>query len=325
MSLETIRCNFCAFRCRIAPGKTGRCGIRRNLNNQIITVSYGEVSALAVDPIEKKPLYHFLPGSNALSVALAGCNFTCQFCQNQHISQKEYFYQLNTTKLSPEGLAVKQQETDTPIVAYTYSEPTVWRDYMLDSAKLLKPRNVKNVMITNGFFSKETIQETQKYIDGFNIDLKGDNDFYKTYCGGEVDPVLQSIKTIAANPEKVLEVTTLLIEKRHKMDEIMRLGEFLEKSKVKVWHLSRFYPCYKMIDIPATTEQFLLEVLAKVKSQFDIPHIYAGNSNLEEFNQTICPKCGKLLIKRSGWSIIENNLINGKCTCGHKLYGIFTN
>ncbi len=324
MTTATLTCNFCAHHCHIAPNHFGRCGIRKNTGTEITTANYADVVALGVDPIEKKPLYHFMPRADALSVALAGCNFTCKFCQNYNISQKDYFAQLQTDKWPPQQLAQKAVKLNTPVMAYTYAEPTVWRDYMIDTAKLVKKQHRKNVMVTNGFFSEETLDIALEHIDAFNIDLKGSDDFYRKICGARVAPVLESIRKIAIRKKTFLEVTTLLIERLHTVDDIMGLADFLEKSAVKVWHLSRFFPCFKMFDHPATSEDFLLSIIEKVKANFDIPHVYAGNSGLEQYNQTICPDCGAKLIGRQGWAVTQVNLRDGKCkSCGHELYGYF--
>lgn len=320
---KTVSCNFCAHHCQIKPNSYGLCGIRKNIGSEIITDNYAEVVAMAVDPIEKKPLYHFMPGAEAFSIALSGCNFSCNFCQNYHISQKQYFSNLRTTKQSPEQILNEVNKSDIPIVAYTYSEPTVWRDYMIDCAKLTEKSGRKNIMVTNGFFSVETLDETLKHIDAFNIDLKGSDSFYRQFCGGRLEPVLNAIRKISLST-KHLEVTTLLIESLHTVDELMKLAEALEKAEVKVWHLSRFFPCFKMLDQSATSEEFLQSVIERVKSEFDIPHIYAGNSGLEQFNQTICSNCGEKLINRQGYSVTAQNTKSGKCpACSHKLYGYF--
>ncbi len=324
MSLTNVVCEFCAHCCRIPEGGVGRCGVRENRRGKIVTKNYGEVVALAVDPIEKKPLYHFMPGSEALSVALTGCNFTCKFCQNYSLSQPEFFSSIRTRRIMPEELEQRMMEINCPVLAYTYGEPTIWRDYMLDVASLVKQNKRKNVMISNGYFSEETLEIILNYIDAFNIDLKGGDRFYRKMCGAKMEPVLSSISKISADKRVCLEVTTLLIEKVHTVDEIMWLAEELEKREVKVWHLSRFFPHYKMCDLSATTEAFLHQVIERIKANFNIPHLYAGNSGEEKYNQTICPDCGKVLISRNGWQANSVSLNDGHCVCGHKLYGCFS-
>ena len=204
-----LQCDFCYLMCSLKGGQRGVCGIRENRNGELVTLGYGELVASAIDPIEKKPLYHFLPATETLSVALFGCNYRCKFCQNYHISQGE---RVRGKKVSPSQLAQALKESGTPTLSYTYSEPVVWLDYVEASAKEVKQIGGYNCMITNGSFSKNSLERVLPYIDAFNIDLKGDEAFYRDYCKGQLQPVLDSIETISGQKDKVLEVTTLLIE-----------------------------------------------------------------------------------------------------------------
>lgn len=318
-----IACDLCAHLCEIADGARGRCGVRENRGGAIVTVNYGRVVALAVDPIEKKPLYHFLPGTATLSVALHGCNFTCSFCQNHEISQKETFSATAGYPLSPAELARQWETRPTPSVSFTYSEPLVWQDYLLDAAAILKPRGARIVMVTNGFFSDAALDRLLPVVDAFNIDVKGDDRFYRERCGGRLDPVLRGIERIAAAPGKVLEATTLVIEGAHTADDIVALGKRLAACGVQVWHLSAYHPAYRL-SLPATSERFLLALCDRVRAEVLIPYVYAGNIRSSDGDHTRCAACDLLLITRRGFSVIDNLIRDDRCpSCHRPVYGLF--
>jgi pyruvate formate lyase activating enzyme len=250
---------------------------------------------MGLDPIEKKPLYHFFPGSKTLSIALFGCNFRCQFCQNHRISQIDSpDYPLNTKSqkeiTTPKQLVQRLNQSGSSILSYTYSDPVVWLDYVEQTASLVHQQGKYNCMITNGSFTKSSLQRLLPLIDAFNIDVKGDNAFYQEYCNGALKPVLDAVQMIAKEPLKVLEITTLVIEGLHTKEQIRFLGQELFDRGVQVWHLSRFHPSYKMMGMPATSEAFLDQML-DVAQQSGIPYIYAGNSNLRRNQHTSCPQC----------------------------------
>jgi pyruvate formate lyase activating enzyme len=326
-------CDFCEHRCSLREGQTGRCGIRRREGDTIRTINYGEHVSLAVDPIEKKPLYHVLPGAQALSSALYGCNFTCTFCQNCSISQPELFRSLSTRYISPRDLAKELKRGGYPVAAFTYSEPTVWQDYMLDAAGEIKNEGGLAVMVTNGFFTEEALDRMLPVIDAFNIDLKGDEDFYRKLCGGHVEPVIRNIQRLAGGGEDrpqgetrrpVLEVTTMLMEGEHTEDGIVELAHTLDRAGVQVWHLSAFYPAYRMSHRAPTTPEFLSAVYERVRRETSIPHVYAFSRQHARYQQTFCSRCGALCIDRRGFGLSENHLINGECPeCGTPMYGIF--
>ncbi len=307
----------------------GRCSIRRREGDTIRTVNYGEHVSLAVDPIEKKPLYHVLPGAQALSSALYGCNFTCTFCQNCSISQPELYKSLSTRYISPRELAAELKRGGYPVVAFTYSEPTVWQDYMLDAAAEVKRVDGLSVMVTNGFFTEEALERMVPLIDAFNIDLKGDELFYRKLCGGHMEPVIRNIRRLADggtghSRQPILEVTTMLMEGEHTEEVIVDLGHALDDAGVQVWHLSAFYPAYRMSNRAATTPEFLSGVYERVRAETSIPHIYAFSRRRAQYQQTFCPQCGALCIDRSGFGLTENHLVGGRCPqCATTLYGIF--
>lgn len=317
-------CTFCYRHCRLSEGKEGYCGVRRNEKGTIVSAGYGKLVSLALDPIEKKPLYHFLPGSQSLSLAEQGCNYACEFCQNFEISQKGY--SCPSEYVSPQQVRAMAQRIDAQSVSYTYSEPSVWQDYMLDVAKLVREDGRRNVMVTNGSFSKESRKDIISLIDAFNVDVKGDDAYYKDICHADLQPVLDNCEAIVKEG-KHLEVTTLLIEGFHTEKMLAELGRQLKDRGVQVWHLSRFFPRYKMEHRKATSEQFLSLMLRKAEES-GIPYIYAGNS--EHVDQTYCPHCHTLLFSGhdyEGTQIEEakEHIRDGKCViCGQTIYGLFS-
>jgi len=329
-------CDFCYHQCMIPQGGHGICGVREYRDGNICTLGYAEIVASGVDPVEKKPFYHVLPGSSTLSVALFGCNLTCRFCQNHRISQMDSpLYPSRAAKrhwptlLSPEELVETLVSSGVPLMSYTYSEPIVWQDYMLATAKLVHQKGLLNCMVTNGSFSPASLERILPWIDAFNIDVKGDDAFYRHYCGGRLAPVLDAIGTIAATPGKVLEVTTLVIEDVHTAEMLKLIGKDLAQLGVKVWHLSRFFPHYRMADQPPSSELFLLGMLEVARGS-GIPYIYAGNSSLSEWEQTCCPSCGTLLMASHSYAgeaglDCAESVVDGKCqACGEPVYGLFS-
>ncbi len=332
---NTVSCNFCIYRCSLSEGETGVCGVRQNRNGRIETAVYGQVAALGIDPIEKKPFYHVLPGRSAFSVALPGCNFHCTYCQNYELSQylefkkSSRFSEFKYQHLQPAEVVMRMKDHGLAIMAYTYSDPVVWQDYMLDAAGLVKQLpGGKNCMITNGSMTPEALESMLGLIDAFNIDVKGNNAFYRQYCGGRLDPVLQNIARIEDSGKAVVEVTTLVIEGIHTLQDIRALGRQLFDVGVRVWHLSRFFPAYNMLDRAPTTEAFLQEAL-ETASESGIPFIYSGNSSSRSYSATICPGCGNVLIPSHSYygeagEAARLNIPDGKCrNCGTSIYGLF--
>ena len=319
-----MNCDFCYRNCFLKEGQIGVCGVRKNIDGKIVSLNYAQVVAKAVDPIEKKPLYHFLPGSSTYSFALFGCNFACQFCQNHHISQQDSpLYHFNYDKTEPKDLLKEIIRSKSETVSYTYSDPVVWQDYMVDVASLAKEERIYNCMVTNGSFTKNSLERTLKVIDVFNIDLKGSENFYKNYCKGSVKGVLESIETIANTPKKFLEVTTLIIEDVHSLDDIKELATFLVKANVKVLHISRFFPSYKMRDYKQTSESFLEDAI-KVAQDIGVEFVYGGNSNNTKSQNSYCPNCKSLLIKRDYYKTKVVNMVGNRCSsCNNEIYGLF--
>lgn len=321
---ERRECDFCAHRCRIPPGGTGLCGVRYHKPRTegdpggIITTVYGEIQAVALDPIEKKPLYHFLPGSTAFSVALGGCNFRCRFCQNDSIAFAD---RLGPPRVhwEPEDFLAAWKRSEAPVIAFTYTEPAVWQDYMIDCARLARQEGARIVMVTNGFLTPRAVERLLPLVEGFNIDLKGDDQFYRTLCRATDAPVIETIRRIA--PLRHVEVTTMLMERFHDAPVLQRLEEHLLEAGVRVWHLSRFHPAGEMRDEAATSEAFLKEAILERKR--GIPYIYAGNSRFSEYHRTICPQCGTVCVTRG--PVVRDYTQGGTCPrCGLPQYGVFS-
>lgn len=302
-----MKCDFCYRMCEIPEAGMGFCKSRINDCGIIKDRCYGGLVSIAVDPVEKKPLYHFLPGSSTLSIAMQGCNFTCDFCQNYEISQR-YFMK---DAVDPSAIVEYALSYGCPSISYTYSEPIVWQDYMLDVAKLSRKRNIRNIMVTNGSFSEASLERVLPYIDAYNVDLKGDENFYSEICHSSFSPVLSSIRRISEYGTH-LEVTTMVIEGVHDESMIRYLGRCLSSCNVKVWHLSRFFPMYLMGNRRPTSENFLKRML-KIAVECKIPYVYPGNSKISGFAR--CPSCSNDMDRPGA---------DGICPyCGEKLYGVY--
>lgn len=303
-------CDFCFRRCCLSEGQKGYCGARENIEGKIVSVNYGQLVSLALDPVEKKPLYHFLLHTKTLSVSESGCNYSCLFCQNWEISQKI----VEEEETSPSSLAAYCLRYGVPSVSYTYSEPLVWQDYMLCAAEEAKKTGVRNIMVTNGSFSCEALERIVPLVDAFNVDLKGDDEFYKNICKASLQPVLDGIEYIV-NHGRHIEVTTMLIEGMHDEKMVRMLGSLLRERGVRVWHLSRFFPRYRMKDRKETSEAFLSSMLTVAKES-GIPYIYGGNTMIPAV--TVCPHCGRVLRDD-----VPQMLPSSCPECGETVYGVF--
>lgn len=322
-------CTFCDHQCRLPEGVVGICGVRKNQGGRVVTTVYGYLAAAAVDPIEKKPFYHFKPGTKTLSAALPGCNYHCSFCQNHTLSQYRESGNFAGDRISPALLVGKLMEKGLSVMTYTYSDPVVWQDYMLDTALLVKEKaGGMNCMVTNGSMSSRSLPGIMDLIDGFSIDFKGGEEFYRTCCGGTMTSVLNTIEKICSSRRSVVEVTTLIIEGIHSLKEIERIGALLNGAGVKIWHLSRFFPAYKMRDRRETSEKFLHQAL-EIADESGISFIYSGNSRDESHTATRCPGCGMTLIRSHSYGgearrDAERTIQSGTCRgCGESIYGLF--
>ena len=316
-----ISCDFCWRLCSLSEGQTGICGVRQHQAGRVVTLNWGSVVALGVDSAEKKPLYHFHPGHRTLSFALFGCNFRCSFCQNYTISQQEFFSQREGTIMEPSALVALALERNTPSISFTYSEPLVWQDYVVEVALLAKEAGLLTIMVTNGSFSEAALKRLIPLIDAFNIDLKGDEAFYKQVCQGSARPVLASIAAIVESGRH-LEVTTMVTEQHHTPVVMELLAAQLFERQVQVWHLSRYFPHYQSSD-RQTSERYLSHVIEMARHT-GIQHVYPGNSTLD--STTICPGCRSPLITRGGMHAPHTTplLVDGTCQrCNTHLYGHF--
>ena len=313
------RCDFCYHRCSLGEGQSGICSVRIVEQGRLVTKGYGQLVALGVDPVEKKPLYHFLPGSKTLSLAMFGCNLGCAFCQNYTISQREYFQSQQTETFGAPALVGLALERNCPSISFTYSEPLVWQDFMVEVATLAKQKGLATIMVTNGTFSEQALARISPCIDAYNIDLKGDEAFYHRLCKGSAKPVLDAIEYLVAKGLHV-EVTTMVMEEQHDKEQLLVLADQLVKRKVQVWHLSRYFPRYLSTE-SETTESYLLGMVTTLSS-LGIPYVYAGNS--EQKQATYCPRCHTLLVsdRRYGPIHCDKALFAGKCrACGLAIYG----
>lgn len=321
-----VECQLCSHRCKIADGKRGICAVRENRGGVLRTLAYGKAIAAHIDPIEKKPLFHFLPGTLSFSIATAGCNFRCGFCQNWDISQlsKQGKGEFPGKDLSPERIVAEAVKNNCQSIAYTYTEPTIFFEYAYDTAKLARKKGLKNVFVTNGFQTPETIGKMVGVIDAANVDLKSFSDeFYRKVCGGRLEPVLEAIKLMWEKKIWV-EVTTLIVPEQNDSEkELEQIAKFLaDISKDISWHISRFHPDYKMTDVEPTPIE-TLHGAVEIGKKAGLNYIYVGNVLDDPNEHTYCPKCGKVVIKRFGYQT-ENLLKKARCPfCGFKIPGVF--
>lgn len=292
----TVQCLLCPNLCRIGDGRTGKCGLRKNEKGELYTLSYGRTVTLSMDPIEKKPLYHFMPGSSILSIGPNGCTFRCDNCQNWNISQEK----APTRFIDPGDLVDIAGKDGSIGVAFTYTEPLLFFEYLKDVAPMLRGRGLKSVLVTNGYLEEGPTDEIVPLIDGFNVDLKSmSDDFYRKYCGGGVEPVKRFIER--ASSASHVEVTNLVIPGLNdSVEELEEMASWLAGISSEIpLHLSRFFPHYRMADRPPTPGGKLEEAYAIAKKHLD--HVYVGNIFIEGAGDTYCRECGEVLIRRSGY------------------------
>lgn len=314
-----VKCLLCPHLCTIREGEKGECRVRENRRGKLISMSYGNTVTTNLDPIEKKPLYHFMPGNLILSVGPNGCTLKCRNCQNWSISQEDapirYF--------SPQDLVDMTSRGGSVGVAFTYTEPLLYFEYMKDVIPLLKERGKKSVVVTNGYLNKKPAREIASLVDGFNVDLKSmSDDFYRKWCDGSVEPVKEFIKL--AYEESHLEVTNLLIPSLNDSPEdVEGMAKWLSGISPDIpFHISRFFPHYQMNDLPPTPRKSL-EDAYQIASNY-LNFVYVGNIAIPGTSDTACPECGEAIIKRSGYStrvLCED----GVCpSCGNKIVGVWS-
>jgi len=313
-----VRCFLCSHHCTISEGNVGICQVRENKEGVLYTHAYGELIAQNIDPIEKKPLYHFLPGSSSYSIAALGCNFQCGFCQNWQISQLKEARGLGARSqfVAPEDLVRKAASSGSKSISYTYTEPTIFFEYAYDASRLAEDKGLANVFVTNGFMTEEMIRMAHPYLDAANIDLKSFNDeYYRRLCKGKRDPVLRSIE-LMKRLDIWVEVTTLVVPgENDSANEFEQIASFLAGVDKSIpWHISRFYPQYKMEHVDPTSMKTLSQAHT-IGKQAGLRYVYLGN--VGEGNNTYCYSCNKLLIERRGFSIHKYHIKEGRCPDCH--------
>jgi pyruvate formate lyase activating enzyme len=321
-----VRCRLCNFRCHIPPGQTGVCRVRKNIDGTLYSLNYNNVCSAAIDPIEKKPLFHYQPGSRSFSVSALGCNFQCDFCQNWQISQLPRMQDgLNGQTYPPEAIVEAAVKNRCRNISYTYTEPTVFMELCYECGVLARKKGLGNVFVSNGYMTTEAVDVMREFVDAINVDLKAfTEEFYRERCKAKLQPVLDTLIYIARQTDIWLEVTTLVIPGLNDTDEELRaIAAFIaEKLGEQVpWHISRFHPQYKQTDTAATPAETLTRAY-DFGREAGLRYVYTGNLPGHGHESTVCHECDTLLIERFGFSIDQYNLKNGACPgCGTKLAG----
>ena len=323
---DAVACRLCAHGCVIPPGRTGVCAVRENRGGRLVTLVYGEVVAAHVDPIEKKPFYHFHPGSKSLSVATAGCNFRCGFCQNWQISQapRRPGGGVAGEPFAPEAVVRAAQESGCRSVSYTYTEPTIFFEYAFETARLARQAGLLNNFVTNGYMTAEALDAIRPYLDAANVDLKAFRDeTYRKTCGARLAPVLETIRRMRALDVWV-EVTTLVVPGLNDGSaELGDLARFIASVDPDIpWHISRFHPDFEYTQAPPTPLE-TLRAAAEAGRREGLRAIYVGNVPGAS-EDTACRTCGTVLIRRRGFAVLANALVGSRCPrCGTALAGRF--
>ena len=319
-----VKCSLCAHTCVIGNAKRGKCGIRENSDGILYTLIYGKLCSTAIDPIEKKPLFHFLPSSQTMSIAHVGCNLKCLHCQNHSISQYpiEHNGDIAGAIFKPEDVVKAAIDSGCKSISYTYTEPTIGMEFVLDCVKLAHENGLKNIFVSNGFMTPKSAQLIIPFLDANNIDLKGDDRFYKDICKARLEPVKDTIRLMKAKGVWV-EITTLIINGLNDSDMTLRaIAEFIHSVDPTIpWHVSSFRPMYKMTDRPVTSMESLIKA-QKIGMETGLKYVYVGNMSGLGGEDTHCPSCKTRLIKRHGFTVINNIIKGGKCPeCGYVVDG----
>lgn len=320
-----VKCGICPNECTLKPGETSVCHNRINHNDKLYSIAYGNPCAVHIDPIEKKPLLHFLPNSRAFSIATAGCNFACLNCQNWDISQTSP-KETKNYDLMPNKVIDECIKSGCESIAYTYSEPISFYEYLFDTAKLAKAKGIKNVFISNGYINEEPLKALAPYLDAANINLKSFSDaIYLKLNAGKLQPVLNTLKTLKDN-NVWLEITNLIVPSwTDDFEMIKKMCDWLVANGFSEYplHFSRFYPLYKLTQLPQTPVNTLLKA-RDIAQSAGCKYVYIGNVPMKGAEDTICPSCKKVVVERIGFSIISNNINEGKCKfCGTTINGVW--
>ena len=321
-----VKCNLCNFRCIIAEGKRGVCGVRENRGGTLYSLNYGRLIAQSVDPVEKKPFFHFQPGSLSYSIATVGCNFRCLHCQNADISQMPRESGDIMGNVVPFGDVVQGAlDSGCKNISYTYTEPTIFFEYAQDCARLASEKGLKNVFVTNGYMTPECLAELDGTLHAANVDVKSSSEsFYKLVCGARLKPVLESVEEMLKLGIWV-EVTTLIIPGHNDSEKDLRgvAGWLASLDKAVPWHISAFYPTYKLLDAPPTPVS-TLNMAREIGFSEGLRYVYTGNVPSGPGDDTFCYDCKETLIKRRGFSVRKNRLKEGKCpACGAVIDGVW--
>ena len=325
-----VECYLCPVGCELKDGQVGSCGVRVNHEGKLYTYTYGSLISAAIDPVEKKPLFHFYPGHKTLTIATPGCNLHCKGCQNWEISQvpkgevtENSFYQ--ETNVPPEVIVEKALEEGCESISYSYSDPTIFAEYMIDVAKLAKERGLKNIMVTAGYINPEPLEEIDRYMDAYSIDLKFFSDeSYRKYSKGRLQPVLDTIRYVFERG-KWLEITTLLVPRYLNEEQLRGIANWISEELAPwvPWHISRFFPYYKAKDLPPTPVEEL-EKAYRIGKEAGLEYVFVGNLFGNDHESTFCPKCGNRVIGRKGYIITGIDMKDGKCgRCGYEIKGRF--
>lgn len=323
---KTVQCSLCPNQCMLPPEQWGACKARKNIGGKLYSMVYGKIATAHVDPIEKKPFFHVLPGSKAFSIGTTGCNMRCLFCQNWEISQI-FPKDLETQTATPEQVVATVKASSATIIAFTYNEPIISYEYTLDIAKLAKSQGLKTVMISNGYIEKEPLLELLKYIDAYKVDLKAfDEKFYKKLTGGHLAPILETLKTIQQSGVW-LEIVTLLVPGENDSEtEVRAMAQWIRKNlgdSVPL-HFSRYFPQYKLKNLPPTSPETLVRA-RQIAMEEGLKFVYTGNIAYPDGEATYCPDSKEKVIVRQGYFIIANDLKDGACSDGEKIPGIWNN
>ncbi len=320
----TLKCQLCPKGCELAPGDSGNCRVRRNIDDKLVSIVYGYVCTAHIDPVEKKPLFHFLPGTKAFSIATAGCNLHCLNCQNWEISQSNP-EDIQSSYCPPEKVVEMAEDGKCASIAYTYNDPVVFYEFAKDCSVKAHEKKIRNILVTAGYINKEPWKKLLEVVDAVTLDIKFINDEnYQKVCTATLAPVQE---TIMATPKAGvhLEISNLVIPTMNDSTEDLRkLSKWIKENvgaQIPL-HFLGFYPKYKMKNLPPTPAE-TLEKARKIAMDEGMQFVYIGNVMSGEGQNTCCPSCKKLLIERSGHSVIQNNVKDGKCSCGKEIYGVW--